>query len=109
MFNFYVDLVGHDIVTDTGKATTCGCKFKAPWLETKSTKNEGNLKTWVLTENNLKSSDEKKTFLASPRQPHELYDPYLQELTTDLVTRKKKTAEKLKKSIQFKTGWTLQD
>ena len=34
-----------------------------------------NLKTWVLTENSLKISDEKKTFLASPRQPHETKDP----------------------------------
>ena len=27
---------------DTGKATTCGCKFKAPSLETKITQNEGH-------------------------------------------------------------------
>ena len=40
MFNFYVIFVGHDMVTDTGKATTCGYKFKAPSLQTKSTKNE---------------------------------------------------------------------
>ena len=40
MFNFYADLVGHDMVIDTGKATKCRCKFKAPSLQTKSTKNE---------------------------------------------------------------------
>ena len=42
MFNFYVVLAGHDIVTDTDRATTCRCKFKAPSLQTKSRKNEGH-------------------------------------------------------------------
>ena len=32
MFNFYMDLVGHGMVTDTGKATKWRCKFKAPSL-----------------------------------------------------------------------------
>ena len=41
MCKFYVDLAGDDMVTDTGRATTCGRKFKAPSLDTKSTKNEG--------------------------------------------------------------------
>ena len=40
MFNFYVDSPGHDVVTDTGRATTCRCKFKAPSLQTNFTKNE---------------------------------------------------------------------
>ena len=30
LFNFYVVLVGHDMVTDAGRATTFGRKFKAP-------------------------------------------------------------------------------
>ena len=59
MFNFYVDLPGHDMVTDTGRATTCRWKFKAPWLQTKVQKKKDIPKTWVLTENNLKISDEK--------------------------------------------------
>ena len=41
MFNFYVVLTGHDMVTDASKATTCRRKFKAPYLQTKMTKNEG--------------------------------------------------------------------
>ena len=41
MFNFYVFLAGHDNVGDAGSATTCRCKFKAPSLQTKCTKNEG--------------------------------------------------------------------
>ena len=32
LLNFYVDLPGHDMVTDTGRATTCSWKFKAPSL-----------------------------------------------------------------------------
>ena len=38
MFNFYVVLAGHDNVTDAGRATTSRRKFKAPSLQTKSTK-----------------------------------------------------------------------
>ena len=41
MFNFYVVLAGSDKVSDAGRATTCRCKFRAPSLKTKSTKNEG--------------------------------------------------------------------
>ena len=40
MFNLYVDLVGHDMVTDADRATKCRCKFKALSKQTKSTKNE---------------------------------------------------------------------
>ena len=41
MINFYVVSAGHDMVTDAGRATTCRRKIKAPWFQTKSTKNEG--------------------------------------------------------------------
>ena len=41
VFNFYVVLAGHDMVTDASRATTCRLKFDAPSLKTKSTKNEG--------------------------------------------------------------------
>ena len=73
MFNFYVVLAGHDKVTDAGRATTRRCRFKALSLQTKSTKIEGLPKTWVITGNSLKISDEKKrtekffsTFQKSP-------------------------------------------
>ena len=42
MFNFYVVLAGHTKVSDAGRATTGRRKFKAPSLQTKSTKNEGH-------------------------------------------------------------------
>ena len=41
MFNFYVVLAGHDMFTEAGRATTSRRKFKAPWFQTKSRKNEG--------------------------------------------------------------------
>ena len=41
VFNFYVVLAGHDMVTDATRATTCRRKFKATQLQTKMTKNEG--------------------------------------------------------------------
>ena len=41
MFNFFVVLTGHDMFTGAGKVTRRRRKFKAPLLQTKSTKNEG--------------------------------------------------------------------
>ena len=41
MFNFYVDLDSHDVVTDAGRATTCRRNFKAPSLQTKVPKSGG--------------------------------------------------------------------
>ena len=40
MFNFYVILTGHDLVTDGRRATTCRLNFKDQSLQTKL-KNEG--------------------------------------------------------------------
>ena len=48
MFNSYVVLASHDKVSDTGRATTCRCKFKAPSLQTKSTKIEEPSENTVL-------------------------------------------------------------
>ena len=41
LFNFYLISAGHDIAIDAGRATTCRRNFKAPWLQTEPTKNEG--------------------------------------------------------------------
>ena len=40
-FIFHVVLTGHDMVKDTGRVTTCRRNFRAPWLQTERTKNEG--------------------------------------------------------------------
>ena len=42
LFNFYVISAGHDMASDAGRATTCRRNFKAPWLQTERTKNEGS-------------------------------------------------------------------
>ena len=61
MFNFYVDFAGHDIATETDRATTCRRKFKAPSLQTYITKKRRtSRKRGVLTGKSLKISDEKK-------------------------------------------------
>ena len=61
MFNFYVDLVPHDKVTDTGRATTCRCKFKARSLQTKCAKNEEHFEIMGFNGKQFENSDEKKT------------------------------------------------
>ena len=59
MFNFYVDLVGQDMVIDTGQATKCRCKFKAPALQTKSTKNEVPFENMGFNGKQFEDSDKK--------------------------------------------------
>ena len=98
MFNFYVVLVGHDIVTDTGMATTRGCKFKAPWLETKSTINEGNLKTWVLTENNLKIPDENKNISSLTQTTPWIIWPLLTRINDGPCNQEEKNCRKIEKN-----------
>ena len=64
MFNFYVVLAGPDKVSDAGRATTFRRKFKAPSLQTKSTKKE-RLPKMNFTKNRLTISEKnKKHFLA---------------------------------------------
>ena len=59
MFNFYVELVDHDMVNDTGEATKCRCKFKALSKQTKSTKNEFPFENMGLNGKQFKDSDKK--------------------------------------------------
>ena len=47
MFKFYVDLIGHDKVTDAGGATTC--RQKTPMIRDKRVNMKDLSKTWVLT------------------------------------------------------------
>ena len=41
LFNFYAISAGHDMANDNDRAITCRRNFKAPWLQTERTKNEG--------------------------------------------------------------------
>ena len=65
MFNFYVVSMGHDTVTDAGRATTCRRKFKAPWLQTEITKIEVSSKNMSFQGNSLKISDQKNQKIQS--------------------------------------------
>ena len=97
MFNFYADLVGHDMVIDTGKATKCRRKFKAPSLQTKSTKIEVPFENMGVNGKQFEDSHEKNSLLASTKKSRETHCPYMQEVTTNIVTRSTKIEEKLKK------------
>ena len=61
IFNFYVILAGHDMITDAGRATICSPKFKAPWLETIVKKWSTFRKHGLKREKGLKILDEKRT------------------------------------------------
>ena len=74
MFNFYVDLPGQNIVTDTDRVTTCKWKFKATSLQTNCPKNEEHFENMGFNGKQFEDFRRKK-LLASPRQPHETYDP----------------------------------
>ena len=54
-------MAGHDNVSDASGTTTCRRKFKAPSLQKKLQKVTDIPKRWVLREDGLKISDEKKT------------------------------------------------
>ena len=60
MFNFYVVLAGHDMVTDTGSATTCRSKFKDYSLQKKGIKNEEPFENIDFNGKQFEDSDEKK-------------------------------------------------
>ena len=60
MFNFYVVLARHDMVTDAGRATTFWSKFEAASLQTKSTKNEGPSENIGFPDNPFEYSRRKK-------------------------------------------------
>ena len=90
MFNVYADLVGHDMVIDTGKATKCRRKFKAPSLQTKSTKFEVPFENMGVNGKQFEDSNVKNSLLASTKKPGETHCPYMQELTTNLVTKSRK-------------------
>ena len=49
LFNFYLVLVGQDMVNEAGRATTCGRKFKAPLIQKKIQKMKDLPKTRVFT------------------------------------------------------------
>ena len=62
MFNIYVVLAGHDMVTDASTATTCRRNFKAPSCQTKYKKWRTFRKHEFLEKTHLKISTKKKQY-----------------------------------------------
>ena len=60
MFNFYVDLAGHDMVTDASGTTTCWRKIKPHDYEQKVQKMKDLSKTWVLKRKQFEDFRQKK-------------------------------------------------
>ena len=60
MFNFYLMLANHDIVTDAGRTTTCSVKVKGPSFPTKCTKNEGPFENMIFSKKPFEDFNEKK-------------------------------------------------
>ena len=60
MFNFYVVLAGHDMVTDVGRANLCRLKLKSPSLPTKCTKIEGPFENMSFSKKQFEDFNEKK-------------------------------------------------
>ena len=91
MFNFYVVLAGREKVADSGRATTCRNKFRAPPLQTKLQKVKVLPKTWLSPNNRLKISDQRlKTFTFGNREQNKgTTKTQKQQLKIDLVFRKK--------------------
>ena len=95
------------MVINTGKATKCRHKFKAPSLQTKNTKIEVPFENMGVNGKQFEDSHEKNSLLVSTKKPRETHCPYMQELTTNLVTRSTKIEEKLKKEHSDQNSWNF--
>ena len=60
MFNFDVDLAGHNIITDAGRSRLCRLNFEGPSLPTKCTKNEGPFESMSFSKKQFEDFNEKK-------------------------------------------------
>ena len=110
-FIFHVVLTGHDMVKDTGRVTTCRRNFRAPWLQTERTKNEGPSEKMSFNEEQFEDFRQKISKIPllpwrtnqknhkTPRAKTE-HEPYNQAEINWI---------KVEKSIQKKTVRTLQD
>ena len=104
MLKFYVVLASHDMVTDTGRATMCRRKFKAPLLQRKIHRMKVLPKTWVSPNNRLNVSYQKlKTFSFGIGERNKgTTKPQKQQLKMDLVTRRKYTKIILREAFRLK-------
>ena len=75
LLTFYVVSGGHDIANDAGRATTCRRIFKAPWLQTERTKNEGSSEKMSFNGEKFEIFKPKKTKKSSYRMENKIKEP----------------------------------
>ena len=112
LLTFYVVSGGHDIANDAGRATTCRRIFKAPWLQTERTKNEGSSEKMSFNGEKFeifKPKKNQKIQLSHGEQNKRTTRLWGQKLNKNHVARKNLNEAKLKKSNQKKMVRTPQD
>ena len=104
LFKFYVMSAGHGMANDDDRATTCRRSFKAPWLQTERTMNEGPSEKTSSNGEQLESFKPKNQKIQSSygEQKKRTTTPWKQKLNMNLVARKKLTEAKLKKAFRTK-------
>ena len=105
LLTFYVISGGHDMVNDAGTATTCRRKLKAPWLQTKSTKNEGSYEKMSFNAETVwkfQTKKNQKNPVIVWRTKKRTTRPRGQKLNMNHVARKNLTEAKLKKAFRIK-------
>ena len=104
LFKFYVIWASHDMANDTGRATTCGRIFKAPWLQTERTKNEGPSERMSFNAEQFEFFEPKNQKIQSSygEQNKRTRRPWRQKLNMNHVSRKKLTEAKLRKAFRIK-------
>ena len=111
LFNFFVISAGHDMVNDAGRATTCRRIFKAPWLQTERTKNEGSSEKMTFNGEQFKIFKRIKpktpVIVWTPKQNN--HEPPKAKTEHEPCRQEEINWSKIEKSIQNKTVGNLQD
>ena len=104
LFNFFIKLPSHDKANYAGRATTCRRIFKAPWLQTERTKNEGPSEKLSFNGEQFEFFKPKNQKIQSSygEQNKRTTRPRRQNLNMNHVIRKKLTEANLKKAFRIK-------
>ena len=88
---------------DAGRAITCGRSFKAPWLQTERTKNEGHSEKTSFNGEQFEIFKPKSQKLQSSygKQNKRTTRPQGQKMNMESVARKKLTEAKLKEAFRI--------
>ena len=99
------------MANDAGRAAMNRRNFKAPWLQTERTKNEGPSERMSFNAEQFEFFEPKNQKIQSSYGEQNKITTRSQgkKLNKNHVARKKLTGAKLKKSIQNETVWTLKD